>query len=309
MALAVLCPGQGAQHPAMLDLALSHPAGRRALDDGSAALGTDVREWLDADAMFANANAQPLICLAQNAQWRALRDDLPRPRALAGYSVGELSGYGVADAVDVATLAVLARQRAMAMDAAAVASPGGMIGIRGIPRRSLEALCAEAGAHVAIATTDDAFVVGASEAGLAALAARCERRGIETRSLHVGVAAHTPLLQAAVLPFKAALDASPLCDPAFPVVAGIDATTVTTRERAIATLAPQIARTIEWSQCLDALVERGCRVFLELGPGQALSRMVRERCEEAEARAVDEFRSLAAVAAWVARKLAQGAGP
>ena len=308
MALAVLCPGQGAQHPAMLDLALSHPAGRRALDDGSAALGADVREWLAADAMFANAYAQPLICLTQYAQWQALRDDLPRPRALAGYSVGELSGYGVADAVDVAALAVLARQRAMAMDAAA-ASPGGMIGIRGIPRRSLEALCSDIGAHVAIATADDAFVVGASEARLAALAARCEQRGVKTRPLRVGVAAHTPLLEAAVLPLKAALDASPLCAPAFPVVAGIDATAVTTRERAIATLAPQVARTIEWSQCLDALVERGCRVFLELGPGQALSRMVRGRYEEAEARAVDEFRSLAAVAAWVARKLAQGTGP
>jgi [acyl-carrier-protein] S-malonyltransferase len=43
---------------------------------------------------------------------------------------------------------------------------------------------------------------------------------------------------------------------------------VTTRERAVAALSEQIARTIEWSRCIDALYERGCRVFLELGPGQ-----------------------------------------
>ena len=66
-------------------------------------------------------------------------------------------------------------------------------------------------------------------------------------------------------------------------------------------LSMQIARTIEWSRCIDALRERGCRVFLELGPGTALSRMVRNRLGPVEARSVDEFRNSGAVAAWVQR--------
>jgi [acyl-carrier-protein] S-malonyltransferase len=47
--------------------------------------------------------------------------------------------------------------------------------------------------------------------------------------------------------------------------------------------------------------ERGCRVFLELGPGAALFRMVRNRLGPVEARSVDEFRNASAVAAWVLR--------
>jgi [acyl-carrier-protein] S-malonyltransferase len=54
---------------------------------------------------------------------------------------------------------------------------------------------------------------------------------------------------------------------------------------------------------LDVLFERGCRLFLELGPGGALSRMARERLgADVEARSVSEFRSLDAVAAWLQRR-------
>jgi len=303
MTLAVLCPGQGAQHPAMLDLALSDALGRQALDEAAAALGDDPRTWTQSDAMFANANAQPLICVVQNAQWRALRARVPRPLAVAGYSVGELSCYGLAEALGIAALAQLARQRAAAMDAAAKAHAGGLCGVRGLARQTIEMICSDVGAHVAIAAADDAFVVGAGEAALADFTLRCERLGAQTRALRVGIAAHTPLLAAAIAPFRAALEASTLHHPVLSIVAGIDSTWVRTRERAIATLAPQVAQTIEWSQCLDALYERGCRVFLELGPGQALSRIVRERLGDVEARAIEDFRSLEAVAAWVGKKI------
>jgi len=302
MTLAVLCPGQGAQHSRMLDLASSDASAREALDEAAAALGVDPRTWTESDAMFVNANAQPLICVAQNAQWRGLRDRLPCPLAIAGYSVGELSCYGLAGAVGIAALVRLARQRAAAMDTATAEHAGGLVAVRGLVRRTIEAICVEVGAHVAIAAADDAFVVGAGEPELAEFALRCERLGVQARALRVGVAAHTPLLAAAVATFRTELDASTLRAPAIPVVAGIDAAWVRTRERAIATLAPQVAQTIEWAQCLDALHERGCRVFLELGPGQALSRMVHERFDDAGARSVDEFRSLAAIAAWVERE-------
>ena len=42
---------------------------------------------------------------------------------------------------------------------------------------------------------------------------------------------------------------------------------------------------------------------LELGPGHALSRMLRERFDDVEARSVDEFRDFTGVARWVQRKM------
>jgi len=302
MTLAVLCPGQGAQHPAMLDLALAHADGRRVLEATAAALSEDPRAWLADDAtMFANANAQPLICAGQLAQWAVLRRALPTPRAFAGYSVGELACYGLADAVEAGTLAQLARQRAVAMNAVATRRPGGLVALRGLARAAVAALCAGLEAEVAIAIADDAFVVGGTEAALAAILTRAAGRGAQATCLRVGVASHTPLLASAVAPFRATLQRSPLRAPSVPIVAGVDAEPVTTRERAIATLAAQVAQTVEWAQCLDALYERGCRVYLELGPGHALSRMVSARFDDADARAVDDFSSVDAVAAWAAK--------
>ncbi|MFO1357522.1 MAG: ACP S-malonyltransferase, partial [Plasticicumulans sp.] len=72
---------------------------------------------------------------------------------------------------------------------------------------------------------------------------------------------------------------------------------------ALRTLPAQIAQTVDWAACTDALVERGCTVLLELGPGSGLSRMARDRHPELAARSVADFRSLDGAAGWVARML------
>ena len=89
--------------------------------------------------------------------------------------------------------------------------------------------------------------------------------------------------------------------PATPVVAGIDAAWVVGREAAIEKLARQLDHTIAWADCLDTLYERGCRVFLELGPGRALARMMQARFVDVDARSVDEFRSLDGLSSWLSR--------
>ena len=303
MTFAVLCPGQGAQHSAMLDLALASPEGRRVVDASADALGEDPRRWAaDPSRLFDNVVAQPLICVAQLAQWHALRHLLPRPAALAGYSVGELACYGVADALDAPALARLARERAQAMDSATTRA-GTLAGVRGLARATVARICKAHGAYVAIAVDDDVFVVGGLTGAVDEVVADAQRAGAQVTRLDVGVPSHTPLLGAARGAFRAALERSPLRAPAATVIAGIDAAPVTTRERAIDTLSRQVAETIEWSRCVDALYERGCRVFLELGPGRALAKTVQSRHDDVAARAIEDFRSADAVVRWVARQL------
>jgi hypothetical protein len=157
------------------------------------------------------------------------------------------------------------------MDGAS-ARPGNLIAQRGLRRSTIEAMCRGRDAWVAIAIDDDASVVGGTSSAIDALQDDMEGAGAQITCLRVGVASHTPLLASAVDPFRKVLAESTLRAPAVPVMAGIDAAPVTTRDRAIETLAAQLARTIEWARCLDVLFERGCRVFLELGPGRALSR-------------------------------------
>ena len=303
----MLCPGQGAQHAAMLDRVRPHAASAQVLDAAAAALGEDLHGWLDQpQALFDNATAQPLICVAQLATWTALAGALPAPAFFAGYSVGELACYGLAGALDAAALARLARRRAERMDAAAARCPGGLASVRGLSRRRVAALCAAAGAAIAIAVDDDAFVVGGAAAALAQVREHAAALGAQITELKVGVPSHTPLLAAAAEAFGADLQDALVRAPGVPVLAGIDASTVRSAAQAVQALAAQIARTVEWFQCVDALYEGGCRVFLELGPGRALSKTVRDRHADAQARSIEEFGSGDAAADWVRRSLDRG---
>jgi [acyl-carrier-protein] S-malonyltransferase len=306
MSLAILCSGQGAQHPAMLDMIADHPAASAVIKAGEAELGFHLREVLtQRDEMFRNAIAQPLICISQLALWTALRQDAPKAAAFCGYSVGELGAYACAGALDAVELARLAAARAALMDHAAATTPAGMLAVQGLRRDEVAGICDGHHAWIAIAIGADEFVIGGEDAGLAKLGGEFSGRGARLTRLKVGLASHTPLLSEAVPPFRMELIASTLTDPGTPVVAGIDAAWVVRRDTAIDKLAQQLDRTIEWSGCMDMLYERGCRVFLELGPGRALARMLQTRFADVDGgvnvRAMDDFRSLDGVSAWLSR--------
>jgi [acyl-carrier-protein] S-malonyltransferase len=302
MNLAILCSGQGTQHPGMLDLIADHRATGAVIGAGEEVLGYRLRDVLaQPDLMFRNAVAQPLICLTQLAIWTALRKDAPGPVAFCGYSVGELGACACAGALDAAELARLAAARAMLMDQAAAERPGGMLAVQGITREQLRQRCEGRRAWIAIAIGADEFVIGGEDDTLQLLHDDLSAQGARLTRLKVGLASHTPLLGNAVAPFRMELIASSMTNPRTAVVAGIDAAWVVSREATIDRLAQQLDRTIVWGACLDTLYEHGCRVFLELGPGRALARMTQCRFSDVDARAVDDFRSLEGISAWLAK--------
>ncbi|MCU1113366.1 malonate decarboxylase subunit epsilon [Stenotrophomonas maltophilia] len=298
MSLALLCPGQGVQHAEMFERVRDLPAARHILDLASTVLGRDVFSAAGAEDRFDNAQAQPLLCAASLAQWQGLRDCVPAPTLIAGYSIGELAAHAIAGSFDAATCLALAAQRARLMDSASPADAG-LQAVLGLERHVLQPLCDLHGAHVAIANGQYHFIVGGTHASLQRLADAARAQGADIRLLPVRVPAHTPLLAAAVAPFAAALDASPLQAPRLPLLAGIDARPVRDRATAVNTLSLQLAQTIEWAQVMRQAFERGARVFLQLGPGNALARMVAPAYPCCEVRAVEEFQSLEGAAAWV----------
>jgi [acyl-carrier-protein] S-malonyltransferase len=283
-----------------LQLVNGNAVAENVLMEGASVLGEHVRDWLARpQGLFDNRIAQPLICLAQLATWSALEPLLPPPSAFAGYSVGELASYACAGSMGARDLAHLARCRAGLMDAAA-SKAGGMVAVSGLRRGDIASLSLGRSVWVAIVNGEEAFVVGGEKTDLAAFSADAAAKGAELTPLAVGLPAHTPLLASAAAPFQNALEHSPLRAPKVPVVAGIDAAWVTDRPAAVAKLAAQLSATIEWSRCLDALSERGCHVFLELGPGSSLAHMARRRLgEHVDARSVEDFRSLEGIARWV----------
>ena len=311
---AVLCPGQGCQRAGMLRLVENEPAARPVLAALRAQIGAEMLAMIageegDApDEIFANAVAQPLVVAGAMAHWAALRElGLPMPIAFLGYSVGELAAHGCAETFDVETILRLARARADAMDAAAAetlpANGGGLLAVRGLPDALLEELAREAGLEVAIDNGPMHRVLGGPTAALDAGERLAQNRGAPTvRRLCVSVPAHTSWLQPASGRFHETLSAAAARTPKAPVLAGIDGSPVRDAARSVETLSAQLSQPIRWAACLHTAWELGARVFLELGPGDALSRMARELLPlETEARSVSEFRTLDGVMSWINR--------
>lgn len=304
MSLGILCSGQGGQGPGMLDLLRREPAAQAVLDRAALVMGRDPCALVTgpAAAMHCNAVAQPLLCAVQAATWAALRPHLPPVRAVAGYSLGELSAYHVAGALDADELLRLAMRRAEAMDRADP-EPGGLLAVRGLDRARLEAVCRDCGADIAIENGADRFVVGGRRPTLALVEQAVLALGAAVTPLPVTVASHTRLMAPATAEFSPILAASGLQAPPLPVLAGIDGTPVYTRERAVAALTRQLTETVAWAACLDGLIEMGCTVLLETGPCNALARMAAERHPGLPVRAVADFRSLSGAASWVERQI------
>lgn len=298
MSLALLCPGQGAQHAAMFDRVRGLAAAQPVLDATSELLGRDVFNVAATDDRFDNAQAQPLLSAASLAHWQGLRELLPTPSVIAGYSIGELAAHAIAGSFDATTCLALSAQRARLMDAASP-DDAGLQAVLGLDRTAAQRLCDAHGAFIAIANGHDHFIVGGARPSLYALAADAQACGAETRPLPVHVPAHTPLLAGAVAPFATALEAAQVQAPRLSLLAGVDARPVRERAVVVHTLSAQLAQTIEWAQVMRQAFERGARVFLQLGPGNALARMVAPSYPCCEVRAVEEFQSLEGAAAWV----------
>lgn len=299
--LALLCPGQGGQHAAMLDPLRGNTDAEAVLEEARPHVPGGLPAALErgGDRLFLNRVAQPLVCAATLATWAALRRALPPARLVAGYSLGELTAHACAGALPAEEAVRLAAVRATLMDEASPV-PSGLLGVRGLPRARLEALAAGAGAEVAIDNGPDHLVLGGPAAVLPGLAEAALAAGARTAlRLPIGVAAHTSLLAGAVIPFAAALSGSAFASPEIAVLSGVAAAPVRTRAEAIAALSRQLAQRLAWADCLAAAAELGCTVFLELGPGAALARMAAELLPGAAARSVADFRSLAGAAEWV----------
>jgi len=304
MSLGILCPGQGAQHPAMLDMLKGQPEAERVLAQASAVLDAPIADLLSGseEALFTNATAQPLICAVELATWAALSAQLPSPRVFAGYSVGELAAYGCAGALDAQAVVALARDRARAMDVACP-DPCRMSAVRDLTCGSVEALTRAHGVEIAIINAEDRMVVAGRIPAMANFEAAAQGLGGGVTPLPVNIASHTSLMRPAAEAVHRWLEESALVAPLTPVLAGIDGTPVLSRTRAVETLAKQTAQTILWHTGLEGLREAGCTVLLELGPGADLARMARDRLPGIPARSIAEFRTLKGAAAWVMRHL------
>jgi [acyl-carrier-protein] S-malonyltransferase len=223
------------------------------------------------------------------SRWRMVEPDLPAPGLVLGYSVGEVAAHAIAGSYSTEACLRLATRRAAFMDQASPADAG-LIAILGMNETQIQALCEQSRAEVAIVNAATHYVLGGASTALDTAATIAGSHGARIVRLKVCSPAHTSSLRSAGAAFAHELSIVPITAPRLPILASIDGHVVRSATDVKESLAAQMSRTVNWRRCIDHAVEMGVSAFLELGPGNALSRIVHESFPKVHARSLDDFR-------------------
>lgn len=295
--VAFVFPGQGSQYvgmgKALFDVS---EAARRVFRQADEILDTALsRLCFEGPEHDLNdtVNAQPAIltvsvaCLhALRARWQALGQSLA-PRFVAGHSLGEITALVAADVIDFPPALRLVRERGRLMKESGVARPGGMLAVLGLEREPVHQIVAEASrvgiVGVANANSPGQLVLSGESRALERAAELARERGaVRVVRLPISIASHSPLMSRAAAQFAELVARLPLRQPSIPVVANITGQVLTTAEEIRKELAEHILRPVQWSTSVLEMIGRGSASFLEIGPGQVLSGLIRRISQEVQ---------------------------
>ncbi len=293
--VAFLLPGQGSQYTGMgRDLGLHFDAAR-AVWDRAAALdfgdglhrrvfppppfGREEREEAER-RLRATEWAQPGITAMSLGMLALLRLVGLAPMCVGGHSLGELTALFAAGVLDERGAVGVARRRGELM-AKASEVPGAMTAVFA-DVDTLRALLSSWKSDVVVANHNapGQAVLSGAVAAIEEVERRLAGEAITTRRLPVSTAFHSPLVSPSSAPFREFLEGVSFGAPTLPVYSNASAAPYPADAEAMRDqLADAIAQPVRFVEQLEAMYAAGARVFVEVGPGAVLTRLV-ERCLE-----------------------------
>jgi [acyl-carrier-protein] S-malonyltransferase len=283
MKVAFCFPGQGSQNVGMgRGLAEAFPEARAVYDEASAAVGFDVASLCfegTIEELTRTELQQPALVATSLSALRAVETLGIRPDYVIGHSVGEYSALAAAGSLADREAVSLVRARGEAMAAAAQAHPGAMAAVIGLEDAVVEELCAQIeGVWPANYNCPGQLVVSGENAAVDRLIEEAASRGArKTVKLRVSGAFHSPLVERAAEHLRPALARVSWREPTPPFMSTVTAK-LENAQRIGTVLVEQLTGPVRFTQAVGELVRQGVEVFVEIGPGQVLSGLLR-RCD------------------------------
>ncbi|WP_277347830.1 type I polyketide synthase [Salipiger mangrovisoli] len=284
--VAFMFPGGGAQYAGMArDLYETEPVFADWMDRGLAALAeitdADIRAlWLPApeakpaadEALKQPSLQLPLILIVEVALARLWMSWGIVPAALAGHSMGENSAACLAGVISFEDCIGLVHLRGRLFDSVPA---GGMLSVN-LPAESLQTHLGEALDLGAVNAPELSVASGPIEA-LNALEQSLKSDGIDCQRIAIDIAAHSRMLEPILEQFRAYLRSIDLSPPQIPLTSNRSGTWMTVEQATSPDYWTEHLRgTVQFADCVATIAEEQSRIFLEVGPGKALSSLARQ---------------------------------
>lgn len=306
--VAFVFPGQGSQQVGMLAAAYqTYPIVRDTFEEASHNLGYDLWAVVSAgpqEALNLTETTQPALLTASVALWRAWQQETNiSPFIMAGHSLGEFSALVCASTLEFGDAVKLVRQRGEFMQHAVPVGVGAMAAIIGMDDPDIIHICQDVtnnndGIVSAVNFNSPGQIViaghaNAVETAIVALKAAGAKRAM---LLPVSAPFHTELMKPAGERLAAVLAEIKVSTPRIKVVHNVHAKTESDPERIRELLIAQIYSPVQWTNCVQTIVQTGTMHIVECGPGKVLGGLCRRIDKSLHCYSIEDPESLAATA-------------
>ena len=278
--IAFCFPGQGSVEVGMgRDVAEAVPAAMDVFERASEASGLDLRQLCfegPIERLTETELQQPALVATSLAVLAAIREQGIEPDYVIGHSVGEFAALAAADAMTLEEAIELVRERGLAMAEAARERPGSMAAVLGLDDEVVENLCRKIlGVWPANYNCPGQIVVSGEDSAVEELSAEAQSLGARRAiKLKVSGAFHSPLVASAAKRLKPAIERVPFRETSAPFMSTVTAK-VEPATRLGSLLVDQLTAPVRFTQAATGLVGEGVKTFVEVGPGNVLSGLVK----------------------------------
>ncbi|MDX2245205.1 MAG: ACP S-malonyltransferase [Bacteroidia bacterium] len=278
----LLFPGQGSQFPGMgKDLYLASDEAKSLFHTANEVLGFDIQaimfEGTEEDLKRTSVT-QPSIYIHSVIAAR-VHGVIADAAMTAGHSLGEFSALTAAGALSFEDGLRLVAIRANAMQKACDIQESTMAAILGMDDAAVEEICASIYDVVVPANynTIGQLVISGTKKGIAQAIQLAEEKGAR-RAIEIPVngAFHSPLMEPARLELAEGIEKTTFFDAKIPVFQNVTAKPHTEREVIKTNLLKQLTSPVRWTQTMQAMIAAGAAEFIEVGPGNVLSGLVKK---------------------------------
>ena len=280
MKVAFCFPGQGSLEAGMgREIAEAVPEAMDVYRIGSEATGMDLAHLCfeaPLEELVETEVQQPTLVATSLAILAAVRKEGLEPDVVVGHSVGEYAALASVGAMGTGETIALVRERGLAMAEAAKQRPGAMAAILGLEDQLVETLCRKIlMVWPANYNCPGQIVISGENEAVEECCAEAESLGARRAiRLKVSGAFHSPLVARAADRLKPAIDRIRFSDPVAPFMSTVTAK-VEPAQRLAALLVNQLTEPVRFTQAAGELMKDGVTTFVEIGPGNVLSGLVK----------------------------------
>jgi len=199
-----------------------------------------------------------------------------KPDFVVGHSVGEFAALASSGALKVEEAIALVRERGLAMADAAKKNPGSMAAILGLDDEVVERICRRIlNVWPANYNCPGQIVVSGENPAVDEACQAAEEEGARRAvKLRVSGAFHSPLVARAADRLRPALERVKFAEPTAPFMSTVTAR-IEDAKRMGPLLVEQLTAPVRFTQAAQALMREGAHTFVEVGPGNVLSGLVK----------------------------------